>query len=162
MSLGPNPRHDLPFPDDIIDYCSRRLLSLGIQPDRAWLKEGKPAILDALTGGDQSIQAAEARKSVPTSLAIWETREFYRWAVPLAIFDVRFDEMARFEHFELLYLRILGEEARPWLPSLYLAAIASPNVLDDHRVKCFDAFNSERLRTEQEAHDRQIRLYDDD
>jgi hypothetical protein len=151
----PNPRPDLPFPQDVIDYCSRRLMSLGIPPDREWLKGANPTIVDALTGGDQAHMAAEARRSVPRSPAVWESSDFYRSAMPLAIFDVRFEPMKRFEHFELLYVRILGEDARPWIPSLYLAAVAAPYLTEDCRVECIQRFDPERLRAT-------VRIFDDE
>lgn len=154
----PGPKQDQPFPDDVIRYCAERLFSLGIQPDREWLWTDScpPHLL--LIGGDQQKMAIGARTSVPRTTAIWETSELYRWAMPLAIFDVMNGPMDRFEHFELLYLRILGDEARRWLPSLYLAAISSPSLGPEHRIQCFNRFIPYRLDVEQEIADRQARL----
>lgn len=155
------PRHDLPFPDEVIEYCANRLIALGLTPDREWLKPGDLTMPEVLTLGDQYKMAAEARLNIPNSLAIWETSDFYRRAIPLAIFDVLNGPMERFENFELLYLRILGEEARRWLPSLYLAAISSPNLLPEYRLHCFNQFVPDRLDFEQEVADRQARLKDE-
>jgi hypothetical protein len=99
--------------------------------------------------------AREARTNLPQSHAVWEISDFYRWAMPLAIYDVMNGPMERFEYFELLYLRILGEESRHWLPSLYLAAIAAPQLLPEYRIKCFSRFDSDRLDVEQEIADRE-------
>ena len=154
MSADDSPRHDLPFPADVVRYCAARLTALGFPTDREWLK-GEPDIVEVLCGADQRKMAAEARKSLPQTHAVWETSDFYRCAIPLAIFDVTTGPMGRFEYFELLYLRILGEEGRPWLPSLYLAAITAPHLLPDFRIKYFNRFDADRLDVEQEIADRE-------
>jgi hypothetical protein len=155
---GGAPRADLPFPDHVIDYCTKRLIALGLKPDRAWMKAEKFTVVELISMSEQAAMASEAWQKVPKSGAIWETSDFYRWAIPLAIYDVLNGPMDRFEHFELLYLRILGEQARTWLPSLYLAAISSPAILPEYRIEFFNQFVPDRLDVEQEIADREARL----
>jgi hypothetical protein len=135
LSANSEPKPDLPFSAEIIDYCAKRLISLGIESDRDWLRTSEVTIFEALTLGDQTVMAAEARNKIPQSTAIWETSGFYRSALPLAVFDLRNGPFLRFDQFEFLYVKILGEGARAWLPSLFLAASASP-CLDPHHRYC--------------------------
>lgn len=144
MSSERVPRHDPPLAPDLIRYCAARLSSLGLPIDREWLR-GQPTIVELLCGGDQRARALEARQNIPKSTASWETSEFYRWAIPLAIFDLLNGPFIRFDQFEFLYLKLLGEDARPWLPSLFLAAADSPTLSEHHRFCLLRMLDARRL-----------------
>jgi hypothetical protein len=141
------PKHDLPFSKDVTEYCAKRLKALGLEPDRAWMKADNWTVLDVITLGDQAVMAAEARKRVPTSNAIWETSDFYRYGVPLAVFDLFNGPFLRFDQFQLLYLRILGPEAQPWLPSLFLAAASNPTLDPAYRHCLLRALDIKQIST---------------
>lgn len=145
MNDNPIPTPDLPFSNEVIEYCAKRLGALRIRPDREWLQTDGLSILDYVSGAEHEKMIFEARRKIPRTSAFWEISEFYRFAMPVALFDVVNGPMDRFEHFELLYVRLLGEEARPWLPSLYLAVASSPALIPDCRKKYVARFNVNRL-----------------
>lgn len=51
----------------------------------------------------------------------------------LATFDLAQDRITCFAAFRFLYERLLGAEARPWLPSAFCAAAALPQIRPDRR-----------------------------
>lgn len=69
----------------------------------------------------------EARNKIPKSNAFWELSDFFGYALPCAAFDVSEGRLDGFAAFKFLYERLLGARARPWLASLYAAAVALPN-----------------------------------
>lgn len=80
---------------------------------------------------DLYMRLPEARKAVPKSNAYWELADFFRYAVPCAAFDLDERRLDGFAGFKFLYVRLLGASARPWLASLYAAAVALPNCRPD-------------------------------
>ncbi len=144
MSKRAGPIQDLPFTPDIRSYMSRRLRAVGIEPDRAWLAEPMKG-WDALLLDTHAGLLKAARDAVPKSYAHWEMAEFYRCAVPAATFDLH-QAIDSYEAFAFLYERLLGRAARPWLRSLYLAVVASPNMIEEDRIRLVGAFRLEHLR----------------
>ena len=51
----------------------------------------------------------------------------------IAAFDLGQERIACFSAFRFLYERLLGAEARPWLPSAFCAAAALPQIRPDRR-----------------------------
>lgn len=125
------PKADPPFAPEVVRYISRRLRALGIAADRDWLDTSADEFDMLLDSHVNMLKAA--RRDIPTSWAQWEMADFYRYAIPPAVFDLSFGFIETYEAFAFLYERLLGREARPWLRSIYLAAAASPN-MDGRRV----------------------------
>lgn len=51
----------------------------------------------------------------------------------IAAFDLSQERLASFSAFRFLYERLLGAEARPWLPSAFCAASALPQIRPERR-----------------------------
>ena len=65
-------------------------------------------------------------------LALIHNADTYGLALRLAAFELRNEHVTRWPAFALLFRKMLGEKAVPWLPSLYLAAIGlEPNWRND-------------------------------
>lgn len=61
--------------------------------------------------------------------AILESREFeFALLVEMAVHDLAQERIPNFNAFRFLYERILGARTRPWLPMVYVAASASPEL----------------------------------
>lgn len=140
-----SPHADLPHSTDITEYCAKRLKALGIEVDKEWLTAPPMNALENLAYSEQAKLAVAARAHVPKSTAIWEQGEFYRYALPLAVFDLINGPFLRFDQFEFLYVLLLGPEAKPWLPSLFLSAAASPTLTEAQRFCLLRALDTRRL-----------------
>ncbi|WP_435419090.1 hypothetical protein WAB17_05920 [Parerythrobacter aurantius] len=53
--------------------------------------------------------------------------------IHLATFDLSQEKLEGFSAFRFLYERLLGSEARPWLPSAFVAAAALPDIRPERR-----------------------------
>ena len=51
----------------------------------------------------------------------------------VAAFDLAQERLGCFSSFRFLYERLLGAEARPWLPSAFCAAAALPQIRPERR-----------------------------
>ena len=69
-----------------------------------------------------------ARTLVPKDGAIGDVERFTSKLLRLAVFDLEQEGIASFSAFRFLYERLLGPEARPYLPALFCAAAALPMI----------------------------------
>lgn len=67
-----------------------------------------------------------ARRLVPAHGAISDVERFTGKLLRLAVFDLEQEGLRSFSAFRFLYERLLGPEARPYLPALFCAAAALP------------------------------------
>lgn len=143
MTSGPRP--DLPFAPEVLSYVARRMQACGLQPDRAWLS-AQATGFDMILLDSHATMLAAARNAIPQSHAQWELSAFYECAMPPAVFDLCNGPLTRFAEFAFLYERLLGAAARPWLPSLFLAAAATPGLDEKRRIRLVSGFNVDDLR----------------
>ena len=143
----PSAKPDLPFTPVQISYMAEGLRIAGIEPDRPWLVSTEPLSGNrdwniAVSLGRQDAYAAlpYARQRVPKTRALWELAPFFEASLPPAAYDMANGPLDNFPIFRFLYLRLMGEASADWLPSLYLAAAAIPNIDTVHRAKLIDAF----------------------
>lgn len=73
------------------------------------------------------------RMAVPHNGGISEVERFVSKATRMAVFDLEQEELASFSAFRFLYERLLGPEARPYLPSIFCAAAALPMIRPQQR-----------------------------
>jgi hypothetical protein len=73
------------------------------------------------------------RVSVPGEGTIGEVERFISQLVRLAIFDLEQERIASFSAFRFLYERLLGPQARPYLPAVFCAAAALPIIRPEQR-----------------------------
>lgn len=59
--------------------------------------------------------------------------DFVGKLVRVAAFDLAQEKLSSFSAFRFLYERLLGAEARPWLPAAFCAASALPQIRPDRR-----------------------------
>ena len=67
-----------------------------------------------------------AREAVPSKGTMGEIERFTSAMIRLAVFDLEQEQIASFSAFRFLYERLLGAEARPYLPAVFCAAAALP------------------------------------
>ena len=69
-----------------------------------------------------------ARAMTPTDGAIGDVERFVSKLVRIAVFDLEQDAIESFSAFRFLYERLIGAEARPYLPAIFCAAAALPMI----------------------------------
>ncbi len=73
------------------------------------------------------------RGAVPSDSGLEGIESFIGKLVRLAAFDLAQERIECFSAFRFLYERLLGPEARPFLPSAFCAAAALPQIRPDRR-----------------------------
>ncbi|GMN02524.1 hypothetical protein MTsPCn3_12540 [Erythrobacter sp. MTPC3] len=73
------------------------------------------------------------RDMVPQVGAMGEIEAFLGKLVRMVAFDLGQDRLTCFSAFRFLYERLLGPEARPYLPAAFCAAAALPQIRPDRR-----------------------------
>jgi hypothetical protein len=73
------------------------------------------------------------RACVPDDLDIDAVEACVGPLIALAAFDLGEGKLSSFAAFRFLYERLVSSEARPWLPSVFCAAAALPNLHPDRR-----------------------------
>jgi hypothetical protein len=77
----------------------------------------------------EHILVPHIRKTIEErGIALIHNFEGYGLASRLACFEVRVGPVKSWHSFALLFRKLLGEKAVPWLPMLYLSAIAAPDI----------------------------------
>ncbi|APG62176.1 hypothetical protein LPB140_04425 [Sphingorhabdus lutea] len=75
----------------------------------------------------------EIRALIPASASIEESETFLSPLITLAAFDLGQNRINSFSAFRFLYERLIGAEARPWLPAIFCAAASLPHLHPDMR-----------------------------
>ncbi|MGH8676942.1 MAG: hypothetical protein ACREUQ_01155 [Burkholderiales bacterium] len=73
------------------------------------------------------------RGTQPSETGFEAIEDFIGKLVRVAAFDLAQERISSFPAFRFLYERLLGAEARPWLPSAFCAAAALPQIRPDRR-----------------------------
>lgn len=73
------------------------------------------------------------RDLVPQDGSISEVERFIGKLVRMAAFDLEQEKLGCFSAFRFLYERLLGAEARPYLPAAFCAAAALPSIRPQQR-----------------------------
>ena len=71
---------------------------------------------------------SEIRKAIPQDCAIDSIEAFMPALISLAAYDLGQGRINSFPAFRFLYERLLGPDARPWLPGAFCAASALPHL----------------------------------
>ena len=75
----------------------------------------------------------EIRALVPESSSIKDAEPFLAQLVTMSAFDLGQGRIDGFAAFRFLYERLIGADARPWLPAAFCAAAAMPHLQPDKR-----------------------------
>lgn len=70
----------------------------------------------------------EIRAAIPRDDGFVDAEAFLFPLIALSTFDVTCGPISSFAEYRFLYERLLGPKIRPWLPSAFLAAAASPHL----------------------------------
>ena len=81
------------------------------------------------------------RDLIPVEGTIGEVERFIGKLVRMAIFDLSQERIANFSAFRFLYERLLGAEARPYLPSAFCAAAALPQIRPEQRKRLLQSLS---------------------
>ena len=140
-------------------YIKRSLdIGLGRQDAfKLWARnEGENAAIRSQYVAYQELKAL--RDSIPHDATISDIETFMGKLVRVAAFDLSQERIASFSAFRFLYERLLGAEARPWLPSAFCAASALPQIRPECRKELLQSL-SEAAATAPGWSDREPAFY---
>jgi hypothetical protein len=123
-------------------YIKRSLdIGLGRQDAfKLWARnEGENAAIRSQYVAYQELKAL--RDSIPHDATIADIETFMGKLVRVAAFDLSQERIASFSAFRFLYERLLGAEARPWLPSAFCAASALPQIRPECRKELLQSLS---------------------
>ena len=140
-------------------YIKRSLdIGLGRQDAfKLWARnEGENAAIRSQYVAYQELKSL--RDSMPQDATISDIETFMGKLVRVAAFDLSQERIASFSAFRFLYERLLGAEARPWLPSAFCAASALPQIRPECRKELLQSL-SEAAATAPGWSDREPAFY---
>ena len=140
-------------------YIKRSLdIGLGRQDAfKLWARnEGENAAIRSQYVAYQELKSL--RDSIPHDATISDIETFMGKLVRVAAFDLSQERIASFSAFRFLYERLLGAEARPWLPSAFCAASALPQIRPECRKELLQSL-SEAAATAPGWSDREPAFY---
>jgi hypothetical protein len=76
---------------------------------------------------------AEIRMMIPDSSVIAEAEPFMAPLISVSAFDLGQGRIEGFSAYRFLYERLIGAEARPWLPAAFCAASSMPHLPPERR-----------------------------
>ncbi|QZD94133.1 hypothetical protein [Qipengyuania gelatinilytica] len=113
----------------------RRSLDIGLSrcdAFRIWGRtQGETAAIRSQYVAYQELKAL--RGAIPAESGFDAIEDFIGKITRVAAFDLAQERIECFSAFRFLYERLLGAEARPWLPSAFCAAAALPQIRPERR-----------------------------
>ena len=113
----------------------RRSLDIGLSrcdAFRIWGRtQGETAAIRSQYVAYQELKSL--RGSIPAESGFDQIENFIGKITRVAAFDLAQERIECFSAFRFLYERLLGAEARPWLPSAFCAAAALPQIRPERR-----------------------------
>lgn len=113
----------------------RRSLDIGLgrcDAFRIWGRNpGENAAIRSQYVAYQELKAL--RQDIPADSGFDRIEGFVGKLTRVAAFDLAQERIESFSAFRFLYERLLGADARPWLPSAFCAAAALPQIRPDRR-----------------------------
>lgn len=73
------------------------------------------------------------RRTLPSGSGFSGVEDFIGKLVRVSAFDLAQDRLTCFSSYRFLYERLLGPDARPWLPAAFCAAAALPQIAPERR-----------------------------
>ena len=116
-----------------------RALDLGLprnHPMERWHEGGPVGMAMLLARADAYRHLGVLREELQDCKQVGP--DFRYWdAIRKAVrFDVQHEEMGDIAAFRFLYERLLGPPIRPWITSLYLAAVTEPDSTSEWKERC--------------------------
>lgn len=123
-------------------YIKRSLdIGLGRQDAfKLWARDaGENASIRSQYLAYQELKALRA--SVPAETGFDAIEQFMGKLIRIAAFDLAQERIESFSAFRFLYERLLGAEARPFLPSAFCAASALPQIRPERRKRLLQSIS---------------------
>jgi hypothetical protein len=123
-------------------YIKRSLdIGLGRQDAfKLWARDaGENASIRSQYLAYQELKAL--RGSVPAETGFDAIEQFMGKLIRIAAFDLAQERIESFSAFRFLYERLLGAEARPFLPSAFCAASALPQIRPERRKRLLQSIS---------------------
>lgn len=115
-------------------YIARSLdLGLGRQDPRRLPLRDAPEIASIRSQGRVYRDLEALRTQVPAESGFEDLEHFLGRLIRIAAFDLAQDRLRCFSAFRFLYERLLGPQVRPFLPSVFCAAAALPQIRPEKR-----------------------------
>ncbi|MBK6708223.1 MAG: hypothetical protein IPG54_12375 [Sphingomonadales bacterium] len=83
----------------------------------------------------------DIRALIPDSSSIEDAEQFLAALVTVSAFDLGQGRLEGFGAYRFLYERLVGAEARPWLPAAFCAAASMPHLQPDRRKKLLQSIS---------------------
>jgi hypothetical protein len=121
----------------------RRSLDIGLDREDALVRWSRDVVEAASISAQARLYRAlpDLRASVPGDSGIDAVEPFLAPLVTLTAFDLGQGRLTSFSAFRFLYERLIGAEARPWLPSAFCAAAALPHLNPELRRKLLQSIS---------------------
>lgn len=83
----------------------------------------------------------DIRALIPDSSSIEDAEQFLSALVTVSAFDLGQGRLEGFGAYRFLYERLVGAEARPWLPAAFCAAASMPHLQPERRKKLLQSIS---------------------
>ena len=122
------------FPASTQRYI-RRSLDIGLDRDDAMGRWSRDVVEAASIKAQSRIygRLEHIRDHVPDDSGLDQMEAFMAPLVTVSAFDLGQGRIGSFAAYRFLYERLIGGEARPWLPGAFCAAAALPHIHPDKR-----------------------------
>ncbi|MBN8806951.1 MAG: hypothetical protein J0I47_01740 [Sphingomonas sp.] len=121
----------------------RRSLDVGLGREDAMLRWSRDAVEAASIRAQARIYARleEIRAIVPDDSGLDAIEDFMAPLITVTAFDLGQGRLTSFSAYRFLYERLIGAEARPWLPGAFCAAAALPHLHPELRRKLLQSIS---------------------
>lgn len=121
----------------------RRSLDIGLDREDAMTRWSRDPVEAASIRAQARVYAIlpDLRERVPDDCGLDAVEPFLAPLVSVTAFDLGQGRLTSFSAFRFLYERLIGAEARPWLPAAFCAAAALPHLHPELRRKLLQSIS---------------------
>ena len=121
----------------------RRSLDIGLDREDALARWSRDVVEAASIRAQAKLylRLPELRDAAPEDSGLDAVDAFLAPLVTVAAFDLGQGRLTTFSAFRFLYERLIGAQARPWLPSAFCAAAALPHLHPELRRKLLQSIS---------------------
>lgn len=121
----------------------RRSLDIGLDRDDALARWSRDVVEAASIRAQARMydRLPELRAMVPDDNGLGAVEPFMAPLVTLSAFDLGQGRLTTFSAYRFLYERLIGAEARPWLPAAFCSAAALPTLHPDLRRRLLQSIS---------------------
>lgn len=121
----------------------RRSLDIGLERDDALARWSRDVVEAASIRAQARVylRLPEIRATVPDDSGLEAIERFMAPLVMVTAFDLGQGRMTSFSAYRFLYERLIGAQARPWLPGAFCAAAALPHLHPELRRKLLQSIS---------------------